>query len=83
MSFSGIFLLLTERDPFPWQQRLYDRFIGGQIPASSDLPTGLGKTSVVAIWWCGRSSGPRASARAPLVSSLPGAVTLPGALRRR
>jgi len=41
---------LTDSSPFPWQQALYERFVAGNIPASCNLPTGLGKTSVIAIW---------------------------------
>lgn len=51
--FRDAFLKLTGNPPFPWQESLYQRFIGekpGGIPASCNLPTGLGKTSVVAVW---------------------------------
>jgi CRISPR-associated endonuclease/helicase Cas3 len=53
MSFSDDFQELTGNPPFPWQESLSQRFISGRpdnIPASCNLPTGLGKTSVVAIW---------------------------------
>ena len=53
MTFDLIFEKLTGNPPFPWQRALYQRFIdekSGGIPASCNLPTGLGKTSVVAIW---------------------------------
>lgn len=33
-----------------WQERLFERFIENDIPAVCDLPTGLGKTSVIPIW---------------------------------
>lgn len=36
--------------PFPWQWELYKRFVAGDIPASCNLPTGLGKTSVIHVW---------------------------------
>lgn len=49
-SFRAIFCALTENDPFPWQESLYENFIAGKIPSAVDLPTGLGKTSVVAVW---------------------------------
>ncbi len=52
-SFDETFLALTGNRPFPWQRELYDRFVSDRpdsIPASCNLPTGLGKTSVVAIW---------------------------------
>ena len=38
-----------------WQHRLFDQFIDGKIPAALDLPTGLGKTSVMAIWVLARA----------------------------
>ena len=49
-TFTELFIGLTEVSPFPWQQSLYERFSRGEIPSAADLPTGLGKTSVVAIW---------------------------------
>jgi CRISPR-associated endonuclease/helicase Cas3 len=49
-SFCASFCALTGNEPFPWQEALYKRFIQGEIPSAADLPTGLGKTSVVAIW---------------------------------
>jgi len=37
--------------PFPWQESLYvDWFSQGRIPSSCCLPTGLGKTSIIAVW---------------------------------
>ncbi len=53
MNFCELFFNLTGNLPFPWQEALYHRFIGeksGGIPTSCNLPTGLGKTSVVAVW---------------------------------
>jgi len=52
-NFPKLFEQLTDNPPFPWQAALYSRFIGlslGGIPSSCNLPTGLGKTSVVAVW---------------------------------
>ncbi len=48
--FSQNFRALTGFDPMPWQAALYHRFIGDNVPASCNLPTGLGKTLVIAIW---------------------------------
>src|SRR5215467_7837416 len=48
--FDTAFKLLTGNPPFPWQSALYQRFCAGDFPASCNLPTGLGKTAVVAIW---------------------------------
>ncbi|HPB56408.1 MAG TPA: type I-U CRISPR-associated helicase/endonuclease Cas3, partial [Candidatus Aminicenantes bacterium] len=49
-NFSLLFQSITGKDPFPWQSRLYEDFRQGVIPPSCDLPTGLGKTSVIPIW---------------------------------
>lgn len=51
--FKSTFNLLTGNSPFPWQEALYERFVSDRpdnIPSSCNLPTGLGKTSVVALW---------------------------------
>jgi CRISPR-associated endonuclease/helicase Cas3 len=37
-------------DPFPWQVALLERFLKGELPDALDVPTGLGKTAVMAIW---------------------------------
>jgi CRISPR-associated endonuclease/helicase Cas3 len=51
MNFGKTFEILTGKPPFPWQERLYqDYFSSGKIPASCTLPTGLGKTNVIAVW---------------------------------
>jgi CRISPR-associated endonuclease/helicase Cas3 len=44
------FSALTDYNPLKWQCRLFDAFINGDIPDVIDLPTGLGKTSVIPIW---------------------------------
>ena len=49
-SFSDNFVRLTGHSPMRWQERLFDLFVRDEIPAALDLPTGLGKTSVMAIW---------------------------------
>ena len=49
---------LTGFPPFKWQNRLYhDHFTKGHIPSALDIPTGLGKTSVMAIWYLARKAG--------------------------
>jgi CRISPR-associated endonuclease/helicase Cas3 len=49
--FGDTFAALTGSRPFPWQENLYiSSFSQGKFPAACNLPTGLGKTSVVAIW---------------------------------
>lgn len=62
-SFAEAFSGLTGYTPFRWQQRLYGKLVAGCIPARCDLPTGLGKTSVIPIWLIalarGRANIPR------------------------
>ena len=50
--FRSIFIALTgnQNGHFPWQWVLYQRLATGNFPASCNLPTGLGKTSVIALW---------------------------------
>ncbi len=48
--FASMFEKATGQLPFPWQSALYERFAVGEIPDAVSLPTGLGKTSVIAIW---------------------------------
>jgi CRISPR-associated endonuclease/helicase Cas3 len=43
--------------PFPWQEELLSRFAKGSIERSVDIPTGLGKTAVMAIWLVARALG--------------------------
>lgn len=45
------------KSPFPWQERLLWVLLDGQMPRALDLPTGLGKTSVMAIWLVARACG--------------------------
>ena len=45
-------------EPYPWQRRLHDDwFSSGRIPESIDIPTGLGKTKVIAAWLAARAEG--------------------------
>ena len=49
--FETSFKALTGHGPFPWQQQLYARWLrDGDPPQVCDIPTGLGKTSVIAVW---------------------------------
>jgi CRISPR-associated endonuclease/helicase Cas3 len=50
VEFRAVFEALTGYNPLRWQCRLFDRFIAANIPQLCDLPTGLGKTSVIPIW---------------------------------
>ena len=44
--------------PFEWQKCLYhDHLLNGVIPSALDIPTGLGKTSVMAIWYLALKAG--------------------------
>ncbi|MFC7332639.1 type I-U CRISPR-associated helicase/endonuclease Cas3 [Rhodocista pekingensis] len=55
--FAGIFEALTGRSPLRWQCRLHDLFLTGKLPPALDLPTGLGKTSVMAVWLAAKIAG--------------------------
>lgn len=54
----GALLGLGEGEtPFPWQERLLRKLVAGELPSALDIPTGLGKTSVIAIWLAARAAG--------------------------
>lgn len=55
LSFPLAFRVLTGHAPMRWQCRLFERMLGGNLPDAVDLPTGLGKTSVMAIWLIARA----------------------------
>ena len=60
MPFAIDFRTLTGFAPLCWQTRLYrEHFAGGELPLSVDGPTGLGKTSVIALWLIARARGAR------------------------
>jgi CRISPR-associated endonuclease/helicase Cas3 len=49
--FEDDFEALTGNKPFPWMQTLYHEWMAkGEFPSSCNIPTGLGKTSVIAVW---------------------------------
>jgi len=51
--FRASFKALTGHRPMTWQERLYNEWRDGDaqsIRPIIDLPTGLGKTAVMAIW---------------------------------
>jgi CRISPR-associated endonuclease/helicase Cas3 len=50
MTFDDYFTLLVGKPAFPWQRALYERFVADDFPKACDLPTGLGKTSVIVLW---------------------------------
>ena len=59
LDFTTSFRNLTEieNDPFAWQVRLYNQMCAGNIPNALNIPTGLGKTSVIVIWLLARADG--------------------------
>ncbi|MCI0551202.1 MAG: DEAD/DEAH box helicase family protein, partial [Anaerolineae bacterium] len=58
--FDNKFQHLTNFKPLNWQRRLYaEHFMLGTLPAAVDIPTGLGKTSVMAIWYLALKEGAR------------------------
>ena len=59
IDFDPAFEALTGHAPFPWQRRLFTRLSSGKLPAAVDVPTGLGKTWVMAIWLLARAAGAR------------------------
>ncbi|MBI3183292.1 MAG: type I-U CRISPR-associated helicase/endonuclease Cas3 [Myxococcales bacterium] len=58
VNFDSAFAVLTGNAPFPWQRALFDRFVAGEFPKACDLPTGLGKTSVIALWLLALAENP-------------------------
>lgn len=60
MNFQNEFKNLTDFKPLGWQKRLYSEyFAAGALPDAVDVPTGLGKTSVMAIWYLALKAGAR------------------------
>lgn len=44
----------------PWQSRLFTEYFSkGRLPAAADVPTGLGKTAVIALWLIALQAGVR------------------------
>ncbi len=50
MTFADFFRCATGHAHFPWQLNLYEKFAAGDFPSNAIIPTGLGKTSVIAVW---------------------------------
>lgn len=48
--FAEFFEAVRGHEPFPWQADLADRLIQSRFPDVIDVPTGLGKTSVIDCW---------------------------------
>lgn len=49
-NYDSLFEALTGHGPFPWQQKLYNEFLSNSFRESCPIPSGLGKTSIIAIW---------------------------------
>src|SRR3954471_23265248 len=49
-AFRNDYTNLTYCAPLRWQERLFRSVIKGDLPSAIDLPTGLGKTAVMALW---------------------------------
>ncbi len=57
-NFDTQFCALMDNRPFRWQKRLYSEYFAlGMLPDAVDVPTGLGKTSVMAIWYLALKAG--------------------------
>ena len=56
--FMQAFRALTSHEAMPWQVALYERCVRGDFPASCNLPTGLGKTSIIHIWLIALAAAP-------------------------
>lgn len=48
--FGALTNLPESATPFPWQQKLFEEFVQKQFRTTCDIPTGLGKTSIIAVW---------------------------------
>lgn len=59
--FESQFSSLTNSLPFPWQRAWYELLLAEQYDqlASCNIPTGLGKTSVLALWLIAREQNVR------------------------
>ena len=58
LEFGRLFKQITGFEPLSWQTRLYvEHFRIGDLPSAIDLPTGLGKTAVIALWLIARANG--------------------------
>jgi CRISPR-associated endonuclease/helicase Cas3 len=54
---ANILRKLLGREPYRWQSDLHRSLLSGDIPDALDIPTGLGKTAVIAIWLAVRLAG--------------------------
>jgi CRISPR-associated endonuclease/helicase Cas3 len=58
MEFRNKFESIIGFPPLKWQLRLYEEYMRkGKCPVAVDIPTGLGKTSIMAIWFLALKAG--------------------------
>jgi CRISPR-associated endonuclease/helicase Cas3 len=55
--FAEQFRALVGFPPYRWQTRLYEALVANESYDALDLPTGLGKTSIIPIWLLARAAG--------------------------
>ena len=64
LEFENAFEALTGVPPLSWQRRLYRKhFASGSLPSVVDIPTGMGKTMIMAIWLIARANKCKAPTR--------------------
>ena len=68
MTFTAYYRARRNLDPFPWMQRLAERFAAFQLPSVIDLPTGSGKSDLVFVWAWARQQNERLPRRLWMVS---------------
>jgi CRISPR-associated endonuclease/helicase Cas3 len=73
LAFDAAFQSLTGHRPFGWQARLFNDIVAGKHHDTCDIPTGLGKTSIIPIWLIALAAQ---AARITQTNDV-GAVTLP------
>ena len=56
LDFGKSFMALTGYAPLSWQSRLFSEYFEASwTPGAVDIPTGLGKTAVMALWLTARA----------------------------
>ena len=64
IDFPAEFERLSGHPPLRWQRRLFSEWLlAGRCPGALDLPTGLGKTSVMVIWYLAVRAGAKVPRR--------------------
>jgi CRISPR-associated endonuclease/helicase Cas3 len=65
--FDTAFRALTGNGPFPWQREFFSRLVAGEQPTACNIPTGLGKTAIIAIWLIGLAHSVKSNRAAKLI----------------